>query len=119
MISLIELLHSVEEENKSGLINIDSWRWPDVDHLVTMGFDFSDDYHMTTSKEPKITIYKKKEKEETGKENTHLKGKNKSDKDNVYFYVEEENKLKKRFKDFNDVIDYFDTYEQPEIDKNK
>ncbi len=111
MISLIELLHSVDQENKDGFINIDDWRWPDVDHLATMGFEFDDDYHMTTKKDTKedgggkITIYKKKAMDE-------------GNKSQVYFFIEEEGRATKRFKDFNSVIDYFDTYSQPDIDKN-
>jgi hypothetical protein len=106
MISLTELLHSIDEENKEGLINIDDWRWPDVDHLVTMGFKFRDDHHMQTEKPPKITIYKKKSLDEaTGKKTT-------------YFYLDEPKKKTKRFKNFNDVIDFFDGYSQPELDKN-
>ena len=103
---LKEILHSVDEEQNSGLINIDSWRWPDMDHLITMGFKFQDDHHLQTEKPPKMTIYKKKELDEaTGK-------------DTSYFYIEEPKKKLKRFKTFNDVIDFFDTYQQPEIDKN-
>jgi hypothetical protein len=111
MISLVELLHSIDAENKDGLIDIDSWRWPDVDHLATMGFEFDDDYRMTTKKDTKkdgggkITIYKKKDKDEKGKSQS-------------YFFVEEDERETKRFKNFNDVIDYFDTYSQPELDKN-
>lgn len=105
MIALKELLHSVKTESEEGLVNIDDWRWPDVDHLVTMGFEFGDDYHMHTTKDPKITIYRKKDKE--GK-----------DKETKYFFVEEKDREIKRFKTFNDVIDYFDTYAQPELDKN-
>lgn len=111
MISLVELLHSVDAENKEGLVNIDDWRWPDVDHLVTMGFDFDDDYHMTTNKDTKedgggrITIYRKKGKDEEGKPKT-------------FFFVEEKGRKTKRFKDFNSVIDYFDSYSQPDLDKN-
>jgi hypothetical protein len=106
MISLTELLHSIDEENKEGLIKIDEWRWPDVDHLVTMGFKFQDDYHMETEKPPEMTIYKKK--------NTD-KG---SEKDASHFYIEEPKKPVKRFNTFNDVIDFFDGYKQPELDKN-
>lgn len=105
MISLTELLHVIDSENKDGLVNIDNWRYPDVEHLANMGFEFGDDYHMSTKKDPKITIYKKKIKEEKGNES--------------YFFVEEPDRKTKRFKTFNDVIDYFDTYEQPLIDKNK
>lgn len=105
MISLKEILHKMEEESKEGFINIDDWRWPDVDHLVTMGFEFADDYKLITGKEPKITIYKKKDMDHDGKSYE-------------FFFIEEEGKEKKRFKTFNDVIDYFDHYSQPEIDKN-
>jgi hypothetical protein len=103
---LTELLHSIDEEKKDGLINIDDWRWPDVDHLVTMGFKFKDDHHMQTEKPPKITIYKKKEKDPaTGKKK-------------AFFFIEEPKRAVKRFGSFNDVIDFFDNYKQPELDKN-
>jgi len=105
MIKLLELLHSIKNEEKEGLINVDSWRWPDVEHLINMGFELGDDFHLNTPKEPKMKVYKKKDIDEsTGK---------KCD----YFYVEEEKREKKRFKSFNDVIDYFDTYSQPELDE--
>jgi len=72
-----------------------------------MGFEFGDDWHLNTPKDPKITVYKKKDKNEgTGKEDE-------------YFYVEEPKRETKRFKEFGDLIDYFDKYEQPEIDKYK
>jgi len=106
MITLKELLHSIDEESKEGLINVDDWRWPDVDHLVNMGFDFGDDFHLRTTKEPHITVYKKKELDEASGKKTE------------YFYVEEDKRATKRFKTFNDVIDYFDTYSQPDLDKN-
>lgn len=105
-ISLMELLHAIDEENKEGFVPIDEWRWPDVDHLVTMGFKFIDDHHMQTEKPPKITIFKKKNLDET----TGKKGSS--------FYIEEPKKAVKRFKTFNDVIDFFDGYKQPELDKN-
>ena len=101
---LKELLHSIDEEEKEGLINIDSWRWPDVDHLASMGFKFKDDHHMQTETPPLMIIYKKKE--------------NKDGKIKSYFFIEEPKRSVKRFKTFNDVIDFFDGYEQPELDKN-
>ena len=103
---LIELLHSIEKQNKDGLVNIDDWRWPDVDHLISMGFEFMDDYRFQTNRDPKIIVYRKKEPNEDGE---------KID----FFYVEEDGKKIRRFETFNDVIDYFDTYSQPELDKNK
>lgn len=106
MIKLTELLHSVASENKEGLIKIDDWRWPDVDHLVTMGFEFGDDHHMHTTKDPEIVIYKKKSVDKAT-------GKNEE-----YFYIQEPKRDTKRFKSFSDVIEYFDHYPQEEIDKN-
>jgi hypothetical protein len=103
---LTEILHVLGSEKKEGLIPVDSWRWPDVDHLVTMGFEFGDDYHMITPKEPRIVIYKKKDKDENGKFHE-------------FFFIEEPGRENKRFKSFNDVIDFFDKYEQPIYDKNK
>ncbi len=104
-LKLTELLHGIDQEKKEGFVNIDDWRWPDVDHLVTMGFKFKDDHHLQTEKPPKITIYKKKEKDKDGKEK-------------AFFFVEEPKKPLKRFKTFNDVIDFFDSYSQPDLDKN-
>jgi hypothetical protein len=106
MIKLTELMHSIDDEKKSGLVSVDSWRWPDVDHLVSMGFEFGDDYHMHTTKDPKIDVYRKKDVDENKKKT-------------AYFFVEEKDRVTKRFKTFNDVIDYFDNYSQPELDKNK
>lgn len=104
-LKLTELLHVVKKEKEEGLVNIDDWRWPDVDHLHTMGFEFADDHHMVTGKDPKIIIYKKKDKGADGKIQE-------------FFFVEEPKKQPKRFQKFNDVIDFFDSYPQPEIDKN-
>jgi len=106
MIFLKELLNTINSEKKEDLICIDDWRMPDVDHLINMGFEFGDDFHFNTSKDPRITVYKKKDVDEAGKKHD-------------YFYVEEKDREKKRFKSFSDVIDYFDTYSQPELDKNK
>jgi len=106
MISLVELMHSISAETKEGLVNVDDWRFSDLSHLMDMGFEFGDDYHLNTPKDPKITIYKKKDVDALTR------------KKQEYFYVEEEKRKLKRFENFNDVIDYFDTYQQPELDKN-
>lgn len=69
------------------------------------GVQYRDDHHMQTEKPPKILIYKKKEKDpKTGKRIS-------------YFFIEEPKKPLKRFKTFNDVIDFFDTYKQEELTK--
>jgi len=107
MITLKEILHSIEGEKKEGLINIDDWRWPDLEYLVNMGFEFADDFRLITPREPKITIYKKKDKDE------------KTGKPEEYFYIKEDERDMKRFFSFSDLIDYFDTYSQPSLDKNK
>jgi hypothetical protein len=109
MISLKELLHAIDQENKDGLVCLDDWRWPDMDHLVSMGFDFADDFRLHTTREPKITIYKKKEGDSKDGEKSE---------ENEYFYVEEAKRATKRFKSFGDIVDYFDSYEQPALDKN-
>jgi hypothetical protein len=106
MISLKEILHTIGEEKRNGLIPIESWRWPDVNHLATMGFGFDGDYYMQTDKHPVMKIYKKKETDEGEEEETE------------YYYLEEPKRKVKRFEQFNDLIDFFDAYEQPEIDKN-
>jgi hypothetical protein len=105
MIKLVEILNRIDSENNDGLINIDDWRFPDVDHMVNMGFEFADDFRFTTPREPKIIVYKKKSKDETGKPQD-------------FFFVEEGDRKHKQFKTFNDLMDYFDTYSQPELDKN-
>ena len=107
MISLTELLKHIHKKEQNGLVAIEEWRWPDVDHLASMGFEFGDEYHLITPREPKISVCKKTEIDDT------------TGKEKDYYYVEEEEKgrEKKRFGSFKDLIDYFDTYEQPEIDK--
>jgi hypothetical protein len=102
-LKLTELLHHIKTEKKDGMVNIDDWRFPDVGHLLDMGFDFEDDFHLSTPKEPKITIYQKKEVNEKNEKVP-------------FFFVQEENQTLKKFERFNDVIDYFDKYSQPEID---
>ena len=106
MILLKELIHSTAKENKSGMIHIDDWRLPEVDYLHNMGFIFEDDFKMSTPKPPIITIYKKKD--------------NPDDKKSLEkFYLEEPNKSVKTFNEFRDIISFFDSYEQEEIDKRK
>jgi hypothetical protein len=106
MIVLKEIIHTLEKEKEDGMVHTDDWRWPDLDHLVTMGFDFDGDFKVSTKIPPHIVIYKKKDKGDDGKTTEN-------------FYVEEKGKATRRFKEFNEIIDYFDTYSQPELDKLK
>jgi hypothetical protein len=108
MIRLAELLHSIDKDSENGLIPVESWRWPDVDHLATMGFRMTDDHHMQTEKPPKMIVYKKKSDEI---------GENSKGKPPVW-YLEEPKRATKRFNTFNDIIDFFDNYAQPDLDKN-
>jgi hypothetical protein len=107
MIKLVEILNRIDSENEKGLINIEDWRFPDVDHLSNMGFEFKDDFRLQTPQEPKITVYKKKDMDETNGQ------------PHDFFFVEEKDRKNKRFKTFNDVMDYFDIYVQPYYDKHR
>ncbi len=98
--TLIEILHTVAEEKKSGLVNIDDWKMMDADHLKSMGFEFEGDYHMTLDA-PHIRVYKKKFPQ------------------GECFVVEAEKNPPQIFKTFEDVINFFDHYSQPEIDKER
>lgn len=100
----------VREEEESGLIRVEDWRIPDVQYLIDVGFDFQDDFKLGTTKDPKIVIYKKKNEDETNEGEKKI---------GSYYYVEEEDRDPKRFATIHDVIDYFDTYSQPELDKHK
>lgn len=115
MISLIELLHSINSEKKEGLIHIDDWKYPNIDHLINMGFEIGDDFKLNTPRDPKITVYKKEEIDETPGTTIDEP----TEKKHEYFYVEVEKRKPKRFREFNEVIEYFDRFEQPEIDKYK
>ncbi len=108
-IKLTELLHSVSDSKNEELIPIDDWRYPDVDHLVSMGFEFADDHHLSLDADEKITVYKKKAD----------KNESSDSKNDDIFIVEEPKRGIKRFETFNDVIEYFDNYHQPELEKNK
>lgn len=108
MITLKELLHSIKDEEKSGMVNLDDWRWPDLEHLIDMGFEMNGDYKVVTPKEPHISIYRKKEEDldkTTGKEVN-------------YFYIEDKGRETRKFRTFNDVVEYFESYQQPELTKN-
>lgn len=112
---LTEIIKLMDEESKNGLVNVDDWRIQDAEHLLEMGFKMIDDYRFATDRDPKIKVYKKKE---TMSEKNMDDEKADSD-SNIYFYVEEEKKKTRRFKEFEDIIEYFAKYAQPELDKNR
>lgn len=98
---LSEVLHMVRDEHQKGLVNLDDWKWADLDHLKTMGFEFDGEYTVSLE-HPNIKIYKRKNPD--GKE---------------VFIVEDEDKGTKSFNEFDDIIQFFDSYTQPEIDKER
>lgn len=101
MIRLTELLHSIHKEDSDGLTKVDDWKFPDAQHLIDMKFEIADDHHFKTGMPPKMTVYRKRigDKCQNKKEETHA------------FHLEEEGKTTKRFSEFNDLIEYFATYE--------
>ena len=103
MIYLKEILNVINKEKEDGFINLEDWRWTDIEHLLSMGFDIVDDYTLKTKKKPDLIIYKKKNTPE----------------EKSKFYIVEPNKPLKRFETFNDVIDYFDSYQQLEFNFDK
>jgi hypothetical protein len=96
--TLKEILHTIHDEQVKGLVNIDDWKFPDVDHLRTMGFDFDGDFVMGMDS-PSIKIYKKKQPQGE-------------------CFVIEDDKGPKVFSNFDKVVEFFDHYRQPEIDKD-
>ena len=98
--TLMELLHVLSSEKEKGLINIDDWKMTEADHLKTMGFEFDGDYTMSL-KDPHLRVYKKKMPQ------------------GDYWFVEEQDKQARAFPKFQDVINFFDHFSQPEIDKER
>lgn len=97
---LLELLHVMSDEKTKGLINIDDWKMTEADHLKTMGFEFDGDYHMSLQS-PELKVYKKKFSQ------------------GECFVVEGDDRSPRAFPDFDQLVQYFDSYSQPEIDKEK
>ena len=56
---LLEILHTVEDEQKSNLINVDEWKFADSEHLKDMGFELEGDYHYKLDNPP-MTVYQQK-----------------------------------------------------------
>lgn len=95
---LSEILNLVNDDKKKGLICIDDWKFNDAAHLQDMGFEFDGDFVMSL-KDPPMKVYKKNQP------------------NGEWFYLEEEDKGIQIFQEFEQVIKYFDTYSQPDIDK--
>lgn len=90
MISLKEIIHSVEEEKKSGLINVEDWTLTETDYLSDIGFKPNGDFAMGLENPP-LMVFRKEDgfHLKDGKKKTHL-----------------------LFKKFEDMMEHFDSYEQ-------
>lgn len=96
---LLEILHTLRDERKTNFVNIDDWKFADADHLKSMGFDFDGDYKMTIS-DPDISVSKIKLS-------------------NGECWVIEAGGKKQYFRKFEEIVNFFDHYSQPEIDKQR
>jgi hypothetical protein len=91
MIKLTEILHTIRDEAKAGLTDIDNWSIVDADFMLDMGFKPNGHTHYSLTN-PKITV-------------CHKQGEG--------FILDDKTKgEKKTFPKFNDLAEYFTTYEQ-------
>jgi len=110
MIFIKELLNSIENDKKNGLVNIDDWKLSELQYLTDMKFNINGDYTLEM-KNPNFTVCKKKDGA-----------------GGIYFQLEEElldenhettdKKQIKMFRTLDEMQNFFDTYRQPEIEKN-
>ena len=106
----MELLHTSNQADEENFVPIDEWDWNEVDHLATMGFSFDGEYHMRL-KSPKMAIYKKNE----GRKKDPLSATNKEEE--TPFYLEDPTG-KHKFRNFHQLMSFFDTYEQKDLNKH-
>ena len=91
MIKLKEILHTISEENKENLTELDDWKITDYDFMTDMEFK-SDGIHHFSLKNPKIKVCHKKR---------------------VGFIVEDGSKNEKHiFPNFKEMTEFFTKYEQ-------
>lgn len=84
-------MHTIQDENESGLSPVDNWKITDYDHMYDMGFKPDGMYHFAL-KNPPMTV-------------CHKKGQG-------FILNDESKKEKKTFSDFNSLTEYFSKYEQ-------
>lgn len=90
MISLKEILHTAESEQKTEMIPYEEWTIVETDHLADMGFKPNGTYCMGLENPP-LLVYRKKD-------GFHLK--------------DGKNKKQSAFKSFDEMVQYFDNYQQ-------
>jgi hypothetical protein len=90
MISLKEILHTAKDENKSGLVPYEEWTIAETDHLSDMGFKPNGTYCMGLENPPMV-VFRKKEgfQLKDGKKKQNFK-----------------------FQSFDQLVEYFDNYQQ-------
>ena len=94
MISLKEILHTVESEKKQELIPHEKWTIVETDHLFDMGFKPNGTFCMGLENPPML-VYRKKDG----------------------FYLKDGKKKQNFvFKEFDQLVNYFDNYKQDSKD---
>lgn len=122
MINLKNLLNEVEKEKASNLASIEDykeWKWPDVEHLFNMKFDRIDDTTFILDNPP-IKLYKIKKGpfivEEPIENHQPIDiepGSIPSNKPSGISAFDKSKQIQKhQFKNFYEVIDFFDKYQQ-------
>jgi hypothetical protein len=93
-LKLTEILHTLTNEQESGLVPIDDimrWGFSNLEYLFSMGFTKNGEYKMSL-KNPPISVYLKK--------------------GIGYIVNDEKKKEEKIFNTFDKIINYFDEYQQ-------
>ena len=91
MIKLLEILHTVREEEKSGLLPIENWKFQYIEHLSDIGFMEDDMYHLSIKRPPIVISYKK---------------------GRGFILEDKKKKITKLFLSFGSMCQYLENYEQ-------
>lgn len=105
MIKLAEILDSVKEEQKSGLVPLDDWKLTELDYLFDIGFSVDDDYVLMINTNPKLSVRKKKSI-------THELPNGKRVNGEGYILTDKTKHEEHIFPTFTKMIEFFDEYEQ-------
>ena len=104
IIKLSEILHSIDEDEKSDMVNLDDWKLSEIDHLVEMGFEQDGDYKMMLNN-PKMVVCKKKKI-------THQLPKDIQAIGPGYVLKDGSKNKTYTFSTFMEMVEFFDNYEQ-------
>lgn len=104
MLKLSEILHSIEDEESQGLIDLDDWKLSEIDYLTDMGFDFDGNYKMRLQN-PEMSVYKKKGMQHQLPKDIMAVGEG--------YVLEDKAKNKTHdFTTFKQMVEFFDNYQQ-------